>query len=80
MILFIYFWLRWVFIAACGISLVTVSGCYSLEVEQELLTVVASRCGARALEHSGVSSCSSQALEHRLTGVHVCVCVCVNWV
>ena len=30
--LFIYlfiFWLRWVFIAACGLSLVGASGCYS---------------------------------------------------
>ena len=29
-ILFIYFWLRWVFIAACGLSLVAASGGYSL--------------------------------------------------
>ena len=29
-ILFIYFWLCWVFVAACGLSLVAVSGCYSL--------------------------------------------------
>ena len=28
--LFIYFWLRWVFVAACGLSLVVVSGGYSL--------------------------------------------------
>ena len=27
---FIYFWLRWVFIAACGLSLVAPSGDYSL--------------------------------------------------
>ena len=28
-ILFIYFWLRWVFVAACGLSLVAESGGYS---------------------------------------------------
>ena len=28
--LFIYFWLRWVFVAACGLSLVAVSRGYSL--------------------------------------------------
>ena len=27
--LFIYFWLRWVFLAACGLSLVAASGSYS---------------------------------------------------
>ena len=26
---FIYFWLRWVFVAACGLSLVVASGGYS---------------------------------------------------
>ena len=29
-ILFIYFWLRWVFVAARGLSLVAVSGVYPL--------------------------------------------------
>ena len=29
LILFIYFWLRWVFVAAHGLSLVAVSGGYS---------------------------------------------------
>ena len=28
--LFIYFWLHWVFVAACGLSLVAASGGYSL--------------------------------------------------
>ena len=28
-ILFIYFWLHWVFVAACGLSLVVVNGGYS---------------------------------------------------
>ena len=46
--LFIYFWLLWVFIAACGLSLVVASGGYSIAVHG-LLIVVASRCGTQAL-------------------------------
>ena len=57
--LFIYFWLRWVFVAARGLSLVAESGSYSLLVMRGLLIVVASvvvehgrvgfsRCGTRA--------------------------------
>ena len=38
----IYFWLHWVFIAACGLSLVVKSGDYSLVVVCRLFTVVAS--------------------------------------
>ena len=73
-ILFIYFWLRWVFVAARGLSLVVASGGYSS------LRARASRCGgfsccrARALGAqasvvvaSGLSSCGSQALERRLS-------------
>ena len=44
--LFIYFWLLWVFVAACGLSLASVSKGYSL---------LASRCG-------GFSCCRAQAL------------------
>ena len=40
--LFIYFWLRWVFVAVRGLSLVVVAVC-------RLLIAVASHCGARAL-------------------------------
>ena len=29
-ILFVYFWLHWVFVAACGLSVVAASGGYSL--------------------------------------------------
>ena len=39
--IFIYFWLHWVFVAACGLSLVVVSGGYSVAV-CGLLFVVAS--------------------------------------
>ena len=42
--LFIYFWRHWVFVAACGLSLVAVSGGYS-----SLQCIGFSCCGARAL-------------------------------
>ena len=51
---FFYFWLRWVFIAARGLSLVAESG-------------ATLRCCARALGHTGFSSCGSRALELRLS-------------
>ena len=62
---FIYFWLRWVFVAACGL--------FSSCGEQRLLSncsVWASHCsdfsccGAQALEHNRLSSCGARALEH----------------
>ena len=40
--LFIYFWLRWVFVAVCGLSLVAASGGYSFGVVRSLLIAVAS--------------------------------------
>ena len=52
--LFIYFWLCWVFVAARGLSLVVVSGGYSL------LQCTGSRC-------AGFSSCGLWALERRLS-------------
>ena len=53
-LLFIYFWLHWVFIAARRLSLVVASRGYSLL-----------RCtGSR---HAGFSICGSRALEHRLS-------------
>ena len=67
--LFIYFWLHWVFIAACGLSLVATSGGYSLLwcvgfSLQWLLSLWS--MGSR---HAGFSSYGSQALEHRLSRV-----------
>ena len=66
-ILFIYFWLRWVFFAVHGLSLVVVSGGYSLlwctgfSLQWLLLLrSTGSRC-------AGFSSCGSQALERRLS-------------
>ena len=60
-ILFIYFWLHWVFIAVRGLSLVTVSGGYSLLWCTGfslrwlfLLRSMGSRC-------AGFSSCGSRA-------------------
>ena len=41
-ILLIYFWLRWVFIAACGLSLVAASRGYSFIAVRGLLIAVAS--------------------------------------
>ena len=48
-ILFIYFWLRWVFVAARGLSLVVSSG-------------ATLRCGARASHCSGFSCWGARAL------------------
>lgn len=60
-----FFWLCWVFAAVCsGLFLVAVSKGYSVVAMGELLIWVASRCRTRAL---GRSSCSSRALEHRLS-------------
>ena len=70
----IFFWLRWVFIAVCGLSLVAASGGSS-----SLRCAASHRggfscCGAWALGMRasvvvarGLSSCGSWALEHRLS-------------
>ena len=65
--LFIYFWLRWVFIAAHGLSLVAASGGYSsLQcVSFSLWWLLLLRStGSR---HAGFSSCGARALECRLS-------------
>ena len=41
-IIIMYFWLHWVFVAAHGLSLVTASGAYSLAMVCGLLIVAAS--------------------------------------
>ena len=46
--LFIYFWLRWVFVAVSGLSLVAASGGYSVAV-RGLLIAVASLVAAHRL-------------------------------
>ena len=72
--LFFYFWLHWVFIAVCRLSLVAASGGYSsLQCTGFSLRWLLC-CGARPLGTwvsvvvaLGLSSCGSQALEHRLS-------------
>ena len=70
--LFIYFWLRWVFVAAHGLSPVVVNGGFSLLQRldfslwwllllQSMDSTGLSSCGSWGLEH-GVSSCGSWAL------------------
>ena len=65
--LFIYLWLRWVFVAARGLSLVVVRGGYSslrcagFSLQQLLLL---QSTGSRCM---GFSSCGSGALECRLS-------------
>ena len=65
--LFIYFWLHWVFIAVHGLSLVAVSGDYSLSwcagFSLQWLLLLQST-GSR---HEGFSSCGLRALERRLS-------------
>ena len=72
--MYIYFWLHWVFVAACGLSLVAASGGYSLLwctdfSLQWLLLCGAQPLGARAsvVVAHGLSSSGSWALERRLS-------------
>ena len=73
-ILFIYFWLRWAFVAVHGLSLVAASGATLRCGAQASHCGGFSCCGARAVGAwasvvvaHGLSSCGSQALEHRLS-------------
>ena len=64
---FYYFWLRSVFVAACGLSLVAASRGYtSLRCVSFSLwwLLLLQSMGSR---HAGFSSCGSQALERRLS-------------
>ena len=58
--IFIYFWLRWVFVAAHGLSLVAVSRRYSLLQRAGFHCGGFSCCGAQALERR-LSSCGARA-------------------
>ena len=49
----IYFWLHWIFVAACGLSLVAVSGGYSLVAVLGLLIAVASLVVEHGLQNAG---------------------------
>ena len=61
------FWLCWIFVAVCGLSLVAASGGYSLlwcaGFSLRWLLLLRST-GSR---HAGFSSCGSRALEHRFS-------------
>ena len=56
-----YFWLPWVFVAMCGLSLVVASGGYSLDAGHRLLTAMASLVAERGLGGMGFSSCGKPA-------------------
>ena len=70
---FIYFWLRWVFIAAHGLSLVVASGGYSsLRCVGFSFGGLLQSTGSRGTQASvvvarGLSGCGLQALERRLS-------------
>ena len=64
---FIYFWLLWVFVAACGLSLVAVSRGYSLL-----------HCAAS--HRSGFSCCGAQAPGTQASVVVACMLIsCGSW-
>ena len=67
--LLIYFWLRWVFMAVHGLSLVAASGGYSSLRCTGFSCGGAQALGTRAsvVVVCGLSSCGSQALEHKLS-------------
>ena len=72
--LFIYFWLPWVFVAACGLSLVEASRgypslrCTGFSSRWPLpLWSTGSRHTASAVVARGLSTCGSWALERRLS-------------
>ena len=67
---FIYFWLCWVLVAPCGLSLVVASGGYSLVVAHRLLHVVASLFVKHRLQSAQASSsCSMRAQQLWLMGL-----------
>ena len=69
--LFIQFWLGSVFLAARAFLYYRTWRLLSAVVCRPVIAV-ASHCGAWALEWMGFSSCSSQALEHRLNSCVPC--------
>ena len=57
--LFTYFWLHWVFVAVCRLSLVVASGGYSC-CGAWASHCSGFSCGAQALGRSGFNSCGTQ--------------------
>ena len=66
--LFIYFWLRWVFVAARGLSLVAVSGGYSLLQCMGFSLRWLLLLWSTGSRYVGFSSCGMQAQQLWLTG------------
>ena len=71
---FVYFWLCWVFFAACGLSLAVASRGYFLVAVGRLLIAGFSCFGVWAPGLAGFSICGYQALElwHRLSCSMAC--------
>ena len=65
--LFIYFWLRWVFVPACRLSLAAVSGGYSLLRRAGFSLRWLLLLRSTGSRHSGFNSCGSRALERSLS-------------
>ena len=59
--------LCWVFVAACGLSLVAASGGYSLLRSADFLLRWLLLLRSMGSRHEGFSSCGSRALERRLS-------------
>ena len=65
-LIFIYFWLHWVFVASKGLSLVEVSGGYSLAVVCGLPVV------ASFVEEHGLQGVGSEVVVHGLSCSAAC--------
>ena len=61
------FWLHWVFVAACGLSLVVASGGYSLVTGHGLLIAVASLVAEHGLSVLWLNTCGPWVLVHGLS-------------
>ena len=61
------FWLHWVFVAACGLSLVVASGGYSLVTGHGLLIAVASLVAEHGLSVLWLNTCGPWVLAHGLS-------------
>ena len=76
LVFFLYFWLHWVFIAACGPSLVVAVGS-TLQLQGEVLGQWLLFLLSTGSRHVGFSSCSTRALEHRFSSCAWAFCCCV---
>ena len=67
-----YFWLRWVFVAAHGLSLVAASGDYSLLQRADFLLQWLLLLQSTGFRPTGFSSCGTWTLERRLSSCGAC--------